>query len=412
MFQKNTLHGVEVQKTRRAFLWSRVFDTPFWAIFNMLPFILYKDLHATPLQLAIIIALKPISSIFSMYWSSLIDKRRDRLLPNIIWGGLLRHLPFFFFPFVNNSWFFIAAFGFHMVLSRGAQPAWIEVLKLNIPGGAREKVFAYGSALGHIGDAILPFALGWMLDGYFEAWRWIFPITAGMSLLSILWQKSIPIPLKEGPAGKVTTKLLKEHVTNPWKEAWHLVSTRPDFARFQIAFMIAGSGLMVMHPALTIFFVDELNLSYTQFAVALTAFKGIGFALTSPLWANWIHKVDIYRYTSLVTVLLCFFPFFIIMSQQNIAWLYLGYLGYGIMQAGSSLCWNMSGPIFARDEESSTFTSVNVVTVGLRGCIAPVLGSVLCSCFGSTIVLMLGGVLCLIATQRLVTYSALETQRV
>ncbi|MEC7839229.1 MAG: MFS transporter [Chlamydiota bacterium] len=412
MFQNKILQGEEAQKTGRAFLWSRICDTPFWAIFNMLPFILYKDLHATPLQLAIIIALKPLSSIFSMYWSSLVDKRRDRLLPNIIWGGALRHLPFFFFPFMENPWFFIVAFGFHMVLSRGAQPAWIEVLKINIPGVSREKVFAYGSALGYVGDAILPFALGWVLDGYLEAWRWIFPVTAALSLMSIFWQKGIPIPADSRVEEAPKAKLLKDHVTNPWKAAWRLVAQRSDFARFQVAFMIAGSGLMIMQPAMTIFFVDELNLSYTQFAVALTAFKGLGFALTSPLWANWINRVDIYRFTSLVTALLCLFPFFLIMSQQNIAWLYLGYLGYGIMQAGSTLSWNMSGPIFARDEESSTYTSVNVVTVGLRGCIAPALGSLLCTYFGSIAALVLGGILCVIATQRLVTYSSLETQRV
>ncbi len=406
MFHDSILHGDEAKKTKTAFLWSRILDTPFWAIFNMLPFILYRDLHATPFQLAVILALKPVSSIFSMYWSSLIDQKRERLLPNIIWGGFLRHLPFLFFPFIDNCWIFIAIFGFHMMLSRGAQPAWIEILRINIPEVSREKTFAFGAALGHVGDAIFPFVLGSLLDGYFLAWKWIFPVTAALSLLSILLQRKIPIRLNsilKSDSNKI--KPLKELIAQPWIAAWKLIKNRPDFARFQIAFMISGVGLMIMQPALTIFYVDELNLSYTQLAVALTAFKGIGFALTSPLWAKWFNKMNIYRFTCLVTVLLCIFPYFVILSQYNIAWLYLGYLGYGIMQAGSSLCWNMSGPIFAKEEDSSLYTSVNVVTVGLRGCIAPALGSALCAYADSTMVLVLGSLICLVAVERLLTYS-------
>lgn len=395
------------QLTRSAFVWSRILDTPFWAIFNMLPFILYKDLHVTPLQLAAIITLKPLTSIFSMYWSALTHRRHERLLPNIIWGGVLRHLPFFFFPFVDNPWFFIASFGFHMMLSRGTQPAWLEILKINIPGVSRERVFAYGSVLGYIGDAIFPFALGWLLDGYFQAWRWIFPVSAIVSLMSLLWQVKIPVKCdktaedeRQEPFEAGWKQLLK-----PWQESWSLMFKRPDFARFQIGFMLGGAGLMVMQPALPIYFVDKLNLSYTELAVALTTFKGIGFTLSTPFWTNLISKVNMYRFTSWVTLLISLFAFCVMMSQLNPAWLYLGYLTYGIMQSGSNLSWNMSGPMFSQAEDSSIYSSVNVVTVGLRGCFAPALGSLLCAYGSATYALILGGCICLLATQQLTAYS-------
>ena len=79
-----TVQAAVIQKTRSAFIWSHVLNTPFWAIFNMLPFILYKDLHATPLQITAIIILKPAVSLFAPYWSAIIEKRRDLLLPNLI----------------------------------------------------------------------------------------------------------------------------------------------------------------------------------------------------------------------------------------------------------------------------------------------------------------------------------------
>jgi hypothetical protein len=68
------------------------------------------------------------------------------------------------------------------------------------------------------------------------------------------------------------------------------------------------------------------------------------------------------------------------------------------MQAGSEMSWNLSGPIFARHEDSSTYTGVNVVTIGLRGCIAPPLGSLIANLTNATMALLMGGGFCLLAT--------------
>jgi len=388
----------DAARTKRAFLWTRVLDTPFWAIFNMLPFILYKDLHATPFQIAVVVALKPLSSLLSLYWSHLVAERRKLLLPSVITGGILRHIPFFFLPFIDNAWVVIAFFGLHMTLARGVQPAWMEILKINIPGITREKVFAWGSSMGYIGDALLPFVLGYALDGYFEAWRWLFPLAASLSLIAAFIQRKIPVKGASSTPGNIS-------LTEPWKKAWALIKSRPDFARFQIGFMIAGSGLMVLQPALPAFFVDVLDLSYTKLAIALTLCKGVGFALSSPIWARWLGKGDIYLFTSFVTLMLALFPLSLMLATGNILWLYFGYVAYGIMQAGSNLSWNLSGPIFSKEEDSSIYSGINVATVGLRAIFVPAIGSYIAGAFGSTSVMWLGSVLCLVACLSLVAFS-------
>lgn len=393
------------EKTRLAFLWTRILDTPFWAMFNMLPFILYKDLQASSFEIAVIIALKPLSAIISMYWSDHLSKKGWSLKNNILLSNLIRHLPFFLFPWVSNPWFFIFAFGLNMALYRGAQPAWMEILKVNLPGVAKEKTFAFGSALGYIGDAIIPFVIGMALDGVEQGWRYIFPITALISLFPLVFQWHIPLKedleLKANPI----KSSLKDHVVSPWKSTFQLIKKRRDFAYFQIGFILGGSGLIIMQPALPAFFFDSLKLSYTELAVALTFCKGIGFALSTPFWTRFIGREDIFRFTSHVIAIAALFPFFLLFAKFNLIWLYLGYIGYGIMQAGSNLSWNMSGPIFSKDEDSSLFTTVNVVTVGLRGLVAPALGSILNSYFGSQAPLIGGALLCLLATERLFSYS-------
>jgi hypothetical protein len=397
-----------LKRTRLAYVATRILDTPFWAIYNMLPFILYKDLHATPFQLAVIITLKPLVSLLSMYWSATVNKRRDRLVSNILWARCLGYIPFFFFPFISNIWFFIASFGLYMMLAVGIVPAWMEILKLNIPTKARERVFSYTQAFGYMGGGLLPFLLGWLLDGYIQAWRWIFPLTASLAFFSFFFQYRILIPLsiQQSSVNKMSfsTSLL-EGLLRPWKNAWELLWQRSDFRKFQIGFMIVGCGLMIMQPALPVFFVDVLNLSYMELAIALTFCKGVGFAIASPMWSRWIHHVDLYRFSSWISGLACLFPLCLILAKFHLFWLYIGYLGYGIMQSGNELTWNMSGPIFAKDEDSSLFSSVNVVAVGLRGCFVPTLGSLFCTLFNSSFVMFLGGILCLLATIRLSSYS-------
>jgi len=406
MGKSTALAGSAWQKTQAAFLWTSILNTPFWAIFNMLPFILYKDLHATPLQVTAIIILKPAVSLFALYWSALIEKRKDRLKSNLIWARVLSHLPFFFFPFIDNPWLFIASFGLYMMLSRGTVPAWMEILKLNIPTVSREKVFAYGSALGYLGAAIVPFTLGGLMDSYQESWRWIFPVTALISLGAILFKNRIPIQLDPIVDNKTPPALsLKQELLKPWQSAWELICRRPDFARYQLGFMLGGSGLIVMQPALPVFFMDGLNLSYTELAVALTLCKGAGFAVTSSVWARLLSRIDIYRFNSYVTLLAFIFPLCLLAAQVNLIWLYGGYLLYGMMQAGSEMSWNLSGPLFAKDEDSSVYSSVNVLTVGIRGCFVPAIGSLLAYQVHASGVMLLGGALCLLSTYFMGKYS-------
>lgn len=394
-----------MRRTRAAFLWTWICNSPFWAIYTMFTFILYKDLHATPLQITVSIALKPLVSIFSMYWSAWINKRKDRLIANVILAGIIGHLPFFFFPFVDNPWYFVVSFGFYMLMARGSLPAWMEILKLNIPGTMREKVFAYASTFEYLGGGILPLALGWMLDGYSQSWRWLFPVTALISILSAFIQYRIPIKQDLIEPIAVSSRIdVIGQIMKPWKDAWELIRTRKDFAVFQIGFMLGGSGVLVVLPILPAFYEDVLQLSYTELALAVTLCKGVGFALTSSLWAKWIHKVGIYRFIGTVTCVACLFPLCLIGAQFNLAWVYIGHIIYGIMLAGSELSWSMSGPIFAKHEDSSVFTNVNLVTVGIRGCFVPAIGSFLYYGTGPMPVMVLAATLCLLATWSMLAY--------
>lgn len=381
-------------KTRTAYVATRVLDTPFWAIYNMIPFILYKDLHAAPWQLAFVIALKPLVSILSTYLNSALKTKRDKLPQHIALTRAISYIPFLLIPFIDSSWFLIFSFGLYMMLAVGLVPSWMELLKLNIPVTTRERVFSYTQAFGYIGGGLLPFLFGWLLDSYYEAWRLIFPLTAATGLLAFFFQRQIIVPATtEEPTPPTGSTVFK-----PWREAWELLKRRADFAHFQIGFMLLGTALMVIQPVLPIYFVDQLNLSYMEISVALTFCKGLGFACATPFFSKWMHRIGIFQLTSMISLISLLFPLCLLAANYGIMWLYVGYFFYGIMQSGNELVWNMSGPYFAKQENSSDYTSINVISTGVRGAFVPALGSFLAASFGLPLVMGLSGALCLSAT--------------
>lgn len=376
---------------RRAYLWTNILNAPFWALFNLLVFILHKDLHASALTIALLVALKPAASLFSIYWSALVHERPDRLRVNVIAAGCLGHLPFFLVPFFAPPWFLVAAGTIYMMLMRGIIPAWMEILKLHIPHFKREKLFSLGSVISCLGGVVLPIFFGKWLDFNSSSWRFLFPITALLSLCGTIVQWRIPIP-KEIEK-KQNNLPIKELLIRPWKTSWKLMKTRPDFWKYQIGFILGGSGLMILQPVLPTFFLDQLNLSFIELAVAFSVCKGLGFVLTSRLWTSWMNRFSVYRFSSFVTLLAAFFPLGLLLGKIQLGWVYAAYLIYGVMQAGSHLSWHFSGPYFAKEKDSSSYSTANLLAVGLRGLFVPFLGSFLCGLFNPASVLVIASIL-------------------
>lgn len=365
--------------TRNAFIASSLLSVPLLASYNFVGVILYRDLGGSALQVMVLTMLRPLVALLALYWSFWVAGRADRLMSNLIWSGLLARLPFFLCPFIHSPWMFIAIAAFYMLLSRGGVPAWMEVFRRNLPKNEHGRVFSNGASWGYVEGVILAIGIGTFLDGDHDAWRWIFPASAIIGVLGVYFQAKIPIKATMLPIVPETSRRsLREMVTAPWKNAIQLMRERPDFRRFQWGFMVCGAGMMVIQPALPLYFVDVLGITYTELAIALTICKGLGFAVTSPLWARWWRHTDVYLFSSLIFGAVALFPLLLMLAPVYRPCLYMGYLIYGIGQAGSEMCWHLSGSVFSKQGDSSMFTGVNVAMVGVRGAVIPPIGSLVC----------------------------------
>jgi len=385
-----------ITKTRSAVIWNSIFSVPLLTIYNFIAIILYRDLGGSALQVMLLIMFKPVGALFSLYWSAAVSKRQDRLISNVAWSGVLARIPFLFFPFVENPWYLVISGGIYWTLSRGGMPAWMEILKQNLPSSERGLIFSKGSAMGYLEGVVLAIGVGVLLDRDAQAWRWVFPLSAGIGMIGVFLQSKVPVrsssPHTETPSSYEGFRA--QHLVDPWRHALNLLKERPDFSRFQWGFMLCGGAMMVMQPALPIFFVDILGITYTKLAIAITICKGLSFAITSSLWGRWLNTANIFRFSMLIFFCVGFFPLFLIFAPSNLAWLYLAYILYGIAQSGSELIWHLSGPIFSGDQDSSQYSGVNVMTVGIRGAIVPPLGTVLCIAIGPIAVFIFAILLC------------------
>src|SRR3989339_709155 len=379
---KNTL-DVFHTKTRRALLWMNLSNEPFVVLYTLLPFILRKDLGATLLQISILTALRPVLPVFSFYWSANITNRRHLLRSNLIGAWVLGRLPFLFIPWMDSIWYIIFCCAVYEFFNKSGIPALIEILKINIPKEAREKTYTFYFVLSFIESILLGLFMGGLLDLHENSWKILCSLTALIGLSSLFVQIRVPISI-DPIATALPTLPLKSRILGPWKEAFNLMKNRPDFARFQWGFMMGGFGLMLIAPSLSLFYVDTLNLAHSQLITGRSIFMGIGVVLSSFFWKKALAKLETSQLTLRILIGFGLFPLALVLAPFQIHWFYFSFILYGIAQSGSHLLWNLSGTLFAKDEDSSQFSRVNILMLGLRGIIAPALGGILCQVFGPT----------------------------
>lgn len=391
----------------RSLLWINIFSEPLSTLYAFLGFILYKDLGVSAFQITLLTMLKPVITILSFYWSAGLGGKAKKLRSNVLWAGFWMRAPFLLCPWVDSPWYVIGSAVNYMFFYRAGIPGWLEMIRRNLNVERRGRAFSMSAALGYLEGVVLSLAMGGLLDRDPGLWKGLFFGAAILGMFTLIVQSSIPID-EEGEV-PVEALSLQERVVRPWRDSWRLMRGQPDFARFQWGFMICGFGIMLIQPALPLFAVDDLGISYMEMAAAISIAKGLGFAVSSPLWARLLDRFSLFGLASAIFLSVGLFPVLLSFSLFGITWFYLAYFWYGVGQGGSHLVWNLSGPTFAGKEESSRYTGVSVVMAGLRGAVAPPLGGWLAVVWGAVPVLITGGLLSFYSGLRLLPRKKTET---
>lgn len=387
-----------VRRTFWVVIASSLFHEPLVSLYPLLPFILLKNLGASALQIVLLTMLKPVASLFSFYWSEKVSQKKHSLRSNLLGASLLARIPFLCALWFDNVWLLILASTLYMIYTRAAIPSWMEILKLNLPTSLLKRYFAIGSAIGYAEGVLIAVALGSLLDHHIHLWKALFAVALILGLIASFIQALLSKDRNQEPPSVEKGQNYWESFKRPWVDCFSLMKKHSEFRKFQWAFMIGGMGLMILQPVIPIFFAETLHLSYKDLMIAYTICKGLGFVSTSSLWTQALERLPRNIFTSLVLVGFALFPLCILLATNSLLWLYLAYVIYGVAQAGSHLIWHLSGPLFSNEQESSRFSGVNIVMVGMRGMLGPPLGGLLCVLFGPLAVLIFSILLCLSGT--------------
>lgn len=396
-----------LKKTKRALISSAILNAPLFCMYSLTTFILRKDLKASVFHLALLTMLRPTMAFISYFWSSYIFNREDKLKANFLWASFLSCFLFLLFPFVSGIWFVIITSAIYMLFHRAKAPAWMEIVKLNIEEVKREKLYAFSSSIAYFIGPVLAFIFPPILEKNPLMYKNLFFIAGIFGLINVFILSKIPINFMnrdstnrdsmniDSTNSNLTNRDKKIQFLKPIKEGFHLLKTRPDFYTFQLGYMLAGFGLMLIQPIIAIFCVDKLNISYYEFIFAILIFKDMGFVVSSPIWGRLFTKFSILKLSAFMFGFFALFMITITFATYNILWLYIAFLIYGIASSGSHLLWNLSGPTFAKNENSAKYTSINVVMTAIRGSIAPALGSFLVLFIPEVSIFLIGAVLCI-----------------
>lgn len=385
-----------------AYLASHCLHVPCWTLLTLLSFIAYKTLGLSPWTLTVLIAIRPVSAALAPYWSQAIHRKPENLLRNLLQAQVLRYLPLALLPWIHSPHWILFSFGLTMTMQRACVPAWMELMKRILTEEERADLLSKAHMIDYIGPALLSIPLACLLDLHEGYWRVLIAVSSliGFSSIFSLYALTPLVPKGTAPAAEVLQlkwlpswrdlpARLTAFLFEPWKEALHLLQHEPHFARYLFGIMLGGAGLMIVQPAIPSFFVDILHLSYKEMACAISLCRAVG-ALSSPLWSRAIHQMEFSFFNCLVTTVAMFWPLCMLAAPGVPAYLYLAYFLYGVMQAGSELGWHLSGVFFAKEKESSAFSTTNVLMVGLRGCLVPLLGASLFTIYGAAGLLWIG----------------------
>jgi hypothetical protein len=269
-------------------------------------------------------------------------------------------------------------------------PPFYEICRQNLTPLERKKLISNTYLASFMISAMLGLFFGQLLDINPAHWKMASAIFALIALTSLFVQKRLKF---ESMAYQDSPSETKNFITSPLKKSFSLLKSSKEFQNFQIGFMIGGSALMFIGPALSIFFADSLELSHKTYTQARYIFMSLGIVCATPLWKKVAKHYTLNQLMPWISCIFGFYPLIVIFSFVHKPILYSAFMFYGIAQAGSHLIWNLSSGYFSKDQDSTPYTALNILLQGIRGCFAPLLGGLMTQLMGPLIVLITGAMI-------------------
>lgn len=361
-------------------------------------FVLIKSLKGTNLQIGVLFQLSVILMLFSVVINEFLKRTSNKpgLLRRV---ALLTRLPLLlllFFPknpeaYVEMPVFqylFLLIFLLFYLANPIILPSINLFLRTNYKGDHFGTLYSYATTLNKIVMLFGTFGFGLLLDKDPFAYSYVYPVLAGLGVISIYLLSRIPFEAQAlKPKGGFLDSI-KQSASNMWQI---IVKNKP-YRDFEIGFMLYGFAWMTTIAVITIFFDKVLNMNYSTVAFYKNAYNILAI-LILPFFGRLIGKIDprrfaVYTFLSLLLFLLFlalteYFPqHFEVFGIKVYYSLILAYMAHAVFAATMSLLWFIGSAYFAKDQDAANYQSVHLTLTGMRGMFAPIIGIVFYELFG------------------------------
>ena len=384
---------------------ASVFNGFVLSVFKMQDIVAKKTLMATDWQVTILVMLWPLSNLISLWWGKLLE-HSSSLKKFFILTGFVGRLSLVGMLWVTGYYQFLfimlILFSFNALIS----PAQNSIYQLNFSKENRGSVFGYVSSIGTLVLIITSYYAGKFMDLDDNNFRVIFALIAIAGLIYSLIMAMIKVDKKKTPY--VTKNHLHEIFIKPLTMGFCLLKKNKTFAIFQRNFFLYGVGFIIILPAIPLYLVDVIQMSYSQIFWAKSILAEIGVLLFAPLAGKISDRVNPAFFNFLAFGMLSIYPIILILSSFFVGTIYariivyIAFFLFGLAMSMIIISWNISSIYFAKGNDVSMYQSVHVTLTGIRGLIIPPLGLLIMKFMGlrtlfafSSFMLILGSLLSL-----------------
>lgn len=421
MYPSEELRQLE-KKTFSLHMLSNVFMGLSFGILMLHEIILKKSLLGTDFQVTLLIFLSSSAFIFSIYGTELIH-RSSNPAKTIIILALISRFFLFIIPLFSSPEYFIFCIAAMSYIDSLIKPSWNTVFKHNYSDSRRSLLYSYSSSLYTIVILIVSTVLGYLLDINYELYKILFPIAGIFDVLSYMsLAKMITMGqnLKMIPPGipgkSLSLKLMEDIFVLPVRNMMRIFKENRPFLRFEVFFFMYGMAFMIASPAVPIYLVDVLQLSYSPISIA----KGLVFytatILFTPLMGRLHGTGNPTKFCGYLFLFLLFYP----LSMMGVKYipgvisfitpeimLYFTFFLFGILMSGITMSWNLSTIYYAPHYQEANYQSVHITLTGVRGLFSPFIGylilryvSIEATFIVSAIIFLLAGIMMLRESRR------------
>lgn len=288
-------------------------------------------------------------------------------------------------------------------------PAQNRVLQQHIPDKSQGSLFGIAQGSRYAVAAVISLAAGVWMDRVADGYRHMFLLTGIGGMIGLLLLASIP------PGRQPTVPANKFSFSEPLMNAWRLLRRRPDFLRFEGAFMLYGVAFMMTLPVIPLFLVDDLDLSYSVIGTARGAVAQVTMILSLAFAGKWYDRSTPHRFSAVVFLILALHPIALIASQwfdgpMRLLMVFLSFAIWGVALGGVTIIWNLASLRFARNEDAGVYQSVHLAAVGIRGAFAPLLGLLVMHLLGKQTALIAASVLWIVSAIAMVAARLIDVR--